>query len=340
MYKLTLLFSLFAYSQLASAQPDITQLLAINNSIVTVSVELPNGRTGTGSGVVINGNYVATDCHVLVNALGVSIAKFGVAYQPASLKADWKHDLCLLKFDQLPFKSVPMRDSADLKYEEEVFTVSYPYRSQVPQPSFGSIKAIYPLDDSVIIRSDAQFALGSSGGAMFDEDFNLIGITTFKSPGRSGYFYSLPVEWVKRLFDAPDLVKLNSDVVPFWGLPEEQRPFFMRVVIPFQQEKWDELNRIAQLWSAQDANSADAWYYRGMAEYGLKHAQEAKQYLSKAIMLNQRLLEAQVQLAMMAINEGNKLEAEKRRDLVKVLDTDEAVSLTHNIASMHDPVTQ
>ena len=326
------------------AQPSIAELLELNNSIMSVSVELAGGDTGTGSGVVINNNYVATDCHVLVNAKGVSIAKFGVAYQPVALKADWKHDLCLLKFESLPFKSVPMRDSATLQYEEEVFTVSHPYHSQVPQPSYGNIKAIYPLDDSVIVRSSAQFAMGSSGGAMFDQHFNLIGITTFKSPGRQGYFYSLPVEWIKRLFDSPDLIKLNSDEVPFWGLPEAQRPFFMQIVGPFQQQQWGELNRVAQAWAIKEPKNADAWYYLGEAAIGLnaassnanglKSTELAKEYLSKAILINQRHLAAQVALANIAINEGNKIEAEKLRDTVNTLDTDEAESLTAKIAKM------
>lgn len=339
MMKLTMSLLLAANTSVVLAQPSIAELIELNNSIMSVSVELAGGDTGTGSGVVINNNYVATDCHVLVNAKGVSIAKFGVAYQPVALKADWKHDLCLLKFDSLPFKSVPMRDSASLQYEEEVFTVSHPYHSQVPQPSYGNIKAIYPLDDSVIVRSSAQFAMGSSGGAMFDQHFNLVGITTFKSPGRQGYFYSLPVEWIKRLFDAPDLIKLNSAEVPFWGLPESHRPFFMQIVGPFQQQQWGELNRIAQAWIAKEPKNADAWYYLAEAALGLKNTglnnnSVAKQYLTKAIALNQRHLAAQVELANIAINEGNKLEAEKLRDTVNSLDTDEAESLTTQIAKM------
>lgn len=334
MMKLIMSFVLLANVSAVLAQPTIAELLELNNSIMSVSVELPGGDTGTGSGVVINDHYVATDCHVLVNAKGVSIAKFGVAYQPVALKADWKHDLCLLKFDQLPFKSVPMRDSATLQYEEEVFTVSHPYHSQVPQPSYGNIKAIYPLDDSVIVRSSAQFAMGSSGGAMFDQHFNLIGITTFKSPGRQGYFYSLPVEWIKRLFDAPDLIKLNSVEVPFWALPEAQRPFFMQIVGPFQQEQWDELNRIAQAWIVKEPNNSDALYYLGEAAAGLKNSPLAKQYFAKAISSNPRHLAAQVELANIAINEGNKIEAEKLRDTVNNLDTDEAESLSIQIAKM------
>jgi len=192
---------------------------------VHVSVDLGNGNTGTGTGVVVSEQYVATNCHILANAYGANIAKYGDGYPPIAMKADWKHDLCLLKFEKLPFKPVPMRDSATLLNEEEVFTVGYPSGNSVPQPSYGTIKATYPLDNSLIIRSNAAFALGSSGGAMFDQQFNLIGITSFKNPGPNSFFYSMPVEWIKQLFDAPDLISLKTNEQPFWALPNAQHPF-------------------------------------------------------------------------------------------------------------------
>lgn len=335
MHKFSALLLLLTLPVAASAQPEMEQLLDLSNSIVHVTVDLPSGDTGSGSGVVVSNQYVATDCHVLANANGVNIAKYGDGYQPIALKADWKHDLCLLKFDKLPFKPVSMRDSATLKSEEEVFSISYPNNSLAPQPSYGNVKAIYPFDGSVIVRSSAAFALGSSGGALFDQDFNLIGITTFKSPGRNGNFYSLPVEWIKRLMDGPELLKLNTDEQPFWSLPEDQRPFFMRVVLPYQYEKWDELKQIAGLWAKQEPDSPDAWYYLGDAEFEMKQTAEAVQNLTKATTLNPRHLEAQVKLAMMAIDAGNKAQAEKIRDVVKALDADEAALLTKSIEAMH-----
>jgi len=160
----------------------------LNNSIVIVNVDLPNGVSGTGTGVVVSKEYVVTDCHVIANTLGANISKYDDTYKPIAFKADWKHDLCLLKFEELPFKPVPIRDSKTLQYEEDIFSVSYPNGSNVPQPSYGSVKGIHNLDNGVIIRSDAAFSLGSSGGGLFDEKYNLIGITTFKSPGPQGFF--------------------------------------------------------------------------------------------------------------------------------------------------------
>lgn len=330
-----IVFLLFLFN-IASvfAQPTQEQIFELNASIVQVIVETHDGRTGFGSGVVVNNNYVATDCHVLANAHGVSIAKVHQSYTPIALKADWKHDLCLLKFDELPFKSIPMVDSKSLQYEQEVFSISYPNNLQVPQTSYGNIKAIYPFDDSVIIRTSAAFALGSSGGALFDQNFNLIGITTFKSPGRNGYFYSLPVEWIRKLFDAPDTTKLTSTEGPFWSWPEENRPFFMQVVIPYQKHQWKELEQIAKAWCMKEGASADAWYYLGVAEYHLKNTQQASVHLGKAASLNPRHLGALVQLAEIAAEEGNKLEAQRISLVVNALDTDEGSSLLERINKM------
>lgn len=332
------LFFLLAFPLSALAQPNMAQLLALNLSMVQVSVELPNGSTGTGSGVVVDEYHVATNCHVLADARGVSVAKYGAGHQPVALKADWKHDLCLLKFSKLPFPVVMLRDSASLQYEQEVFVISYPNDTNVPQPSYGSIKALYPYDGSVIVRSDAAFSLGSSGGALFDQDSRLIGITTFKSPGRNAYYYSLPVEWIRQLIVSPDMLDLTSDEAPFWSLPDAERPFFMRIVLPYQNGAWDDLKRIAAEWVKEEPANADAAYYLGRAQYELKQPREAELYLAQAVTLNPRHLEAQVALARLAIDEGRFRLAASIRDQVRNLSVEEAEALDRRIEKMASTV--
>ena len=333
--KKTILFAVLFASPLSSfSQPNIADLLRLNESIVHVSVDLGNGNTGAGTGVVVSNEYVATNCHVLANAHGANIAKYGDGYQPIAMKADWKHDLCLLKFDKLPFKPVPMRDSSTLLYEEEIFTVGYPSGNSVPQPSYGSIKATYPLDDNLIIRSNAAFALGSSGGAMFDQHFNLIGITSFKNPGPNSFFYSMPVEWIKRLFDTPDLMSLKTSEQPFWALPNNQHPYFMQVVVPYQNQEWPELKRIADLWTTEQPHLADAWYFLGIAEFESHQIAEAKQHLNKCMALNIRHLDAMLTLSKIALMERNSSDLEQIIRLIKPLDEAEAEQLSMKVSAL------
>lgn len=301
-HRIVLLLVFFVYAPNLLARPTFAETLALSHSVVMITTELPNGQSGRGSGVVVSKEYVATNCHVIANAEGANVAKFRKGYRPKAIKADWKRDLCLLKFDDLPFKPVKLRDSATLQYEEPVFSLSFPSGQNVPQPSYGNVKATYPYEDSLIIRSSAPFHLGSSGGALFDEQFNLIGISTFKSPGK-GYYYHLPVEWIKALMDAPETHSLASNVIPFWALPLVERPAFMRVVIPYKNENWDALKTISRQWTKDEPESADAFYFLGVAEEGSGNLAEAKIQLSKAVALNPRELDAMVALSRIAYDE-------------------------------------
>jgi hypothetical protein len=204
----------------------------------------------------------------------------------------------------------------------------------VPQPSFGSIKATYALDGTNIIRTNAAFGLGSSGGALFDQDFNLIGITTFKSPGPQGFFYSVPVEWIKALFDSPDLISLDTHEIPFWALPLEQRPYFMQVVIPYQNHEWSQLKAIASAWTESEPKSADSWYFLGLAEAGRQDVVLAKQHFNQAQMLNARHLDALVALSKIAYSESDLKTLEKFEARINQLNEEQGHIVRDEIVSL------
>ena len=332
--KKLLLITLLINSSSLFAQPNIGELLKLHESIVQISVELENGNVGTGTGVVISNEYVVTNCHVLANGKGANVAKYGDGYKPIALKADWKHDLCALKFDGIPFKPVPMRDSASLELEEDVFSIGYPNGNNVPQPSYGSIKAKYPHDGSLIIRSDAAFALGSSGGALFDQKFNLIGITSFKSPGPQGFFYSLPVEWIKQLINSKELLTLNTDESPFWALPHQQQPYFMQVVIPYQNHDWQNLHTIAKAWASSQPNTADAWFFLGVADYELDRLSIAKTELQKALNLNPKNLDVLIKQSQIALKEVDLDRLDKINASIAAIDTYAAEELSKKITML------
>jgi len=287
------------------AQPNIEQQLRLHDSLVQVSVELENGISGTGTGVVVDKEFVATNCHVIANGKGVSVNKYGDAFKPIAIRADWKHDLCLLRFEGLPFKPVVMRESADLLYEEQVFAIGYPNGFNVPQPSFGTVKALYALDNSFIIRSNAAISLGSSGGGLFDQQSRLVGITTFKSPGPQGFYYSVPVEWIQQLLKSNDIDSLNTTEIPFWAKKLEDRPYFMQVVIPYQNREWENLKQLSQSWLNQ-SNSLDAMYFLALAEINLSQKSQAKQHLQNIVQSNHRHLDAIHLLTDIAVEDKDK----------------------------------
>jgi len=318
-------------SQYSHSYPAQAELFGLSESMAQVFVTFKGGVTGSGSGIVIKENHVATNCHIFADSDGVNVVKFFKTYTPISVYADWENDLCILKFDNLPLPSVNLRPSKDLSYEEKVFSLTFPNDNPMPLPSYGKIKALYPFQKSNIIRTSAGFTVGSSGGALFDLSFNLVGITTFKSPGRrEGYYYCLPTEWIKELLETKEQINLKSNAAPFWSLPEDQKPFFMRVVLPMQNEDWPLMLKITKSWTQADKENADAWYYLGFAQRKMMNLDFAKLFLKQALKLNNMHLDSLTELIEISIEQKNKIEFNKVVNLISKIDESLATSYIDN----------
>ena len=318
-------------SQYSHSYPAQAELFGLSESMAQVFVTFKGGVTGSGSGIVIKKNHVATNCHIFADSDGVNVVKFFKTYTPISVYADWENDLCILKFDNLPLPSVNLRPSKDLSYEEKVFSLTFPNDNPMPLPSYGKIKALYPFQKSNIIRSSAGFTVGSSGGALFDLDYNLVGITTFKSPGRrENYYYCLPADWIKGLIKTKERTDLKSNAAPFWSLPENEKPFFMRVVLPMQNEDWPLMLKIAKLWTQADGENADAWYYLGFAQRKMSNLDFSKLFLEQAIKLNNMHLDSLIELTKISIEQNDSLEFNKIMNLMLKIDEDLAKSYIQN----------
>lgn len=296
---LALLF--FFISHIASATPSDEVTFAVSPSIVKVHVIDAKGNHGVGSGIVVADNQVATNCHVVANAQGVQIGKLGEAFSPVSMKADWRHDLCILQFQFLEVKPVTLGDTKKLTYEQSVFSKSFGGNAVKPIISFGQIKALYSLDNENIIQSSAGFAMGASGGGLFDDEGRLIGLTTFKSPGRHAYYYSIPVEWIKNLMRQGKDMQLTAQTEqPFWDAPFEKRPYFMQAYDAARESQWDRLKEIANIWLKNEPQSNEALFTDAIARFELKDYEAAKKELNDVVKKNPRHAQAQLYLLKLA----------------------------------------
>ena len=296
---LTFIFILF--SQIVFATPSDEVTFLVSPSVVKVHVIDAKGNHGVGSGIVVADSQVATNCHVIANAQGVQIGKLGEAFSPTSMKADWRHDLCILQFKFLDVKPIILGDTKKLTYEQSVFSKSFGGNAVKPIISFGQIKALYTLDNENIIQSSAGFAMGASGGGLFDDEGRLIGLTTFKSPGRYAYYYSIPVEWVKHLLRHGKDIQLTAQTeLPFWDAPFEKRPYFMQAYDAAREAKWDRLKEIAALWLKNEPQSTEALFTDAIARFELKDYELAKKVLSDVVKKNPRHAQAQLYLLKLA----------------------------------------
>ncbi len=331
MRKIFVIFFLLLIGQIAYALPSDGLAYQLKSTVVKVRVLLPNGAYGVGSGVAVAKDQVVTNCHVIAKALAVNVIKFGESYRASSVKADWHHDLCILRFDGLSTDVAQLGASKTLQYEQPVFTISFPNNSPKPLTTYGAVKALYPMDDSVIIRSTNDFRLGASGGAVFSDDGKLVGIITLKSPGRNALYYNMPVEWVQSLLDKPELnIPANSEA-PFWDAPEEKRPYFMRVIQPYQTENWPLLKKLAHEWITLEPQTSEALYYLAVAEYKLNETDQSFAHFSQVYAQNSHHSNALLYLGLIAAEAGNKDEAIKTASLLNTLDKEAAQQLNDKL---------
>ena len=318
-FKIIVALCLLSGSLQAATLPEPTEelLYALKQSMVKVGVTTKSGGHGFGTGIAISQDHVVTNCHVVNNANGISITKWGTEYPVDALQADWKHDLCVLKVQYADLKPVKLGDSSKLQYEQPIISISMPTDSPAPYVVLSNIKALYPLDNISVIRSQAAFSIGASGSPIFDYEGNLIGVSTFKSPGKKAYFYNMPVNLVKAVMQTP-MVKLNAEHdLPFWDAPDEARPFFMQIVLPYQNNLWQDVERIANNWIKEEPNHAEAWYYLGQAMQYLGNKEASIKNYEKALSLHPNHPATLQAVALLAKKEGNLAQSDKLRLTLK-----------------------
>lgn len=321
-------FSLSAtYAQSSLAFPVDAFVDTISQHVVKVQVSLKSGAYGMGSGVVVGQDQVVTNCHVVANAQSVSVYAHGENYPATALKADWHHDVCILKVAALDLPIARIASSQTLQYEQVVYTAGFANNSPRANSTSGVIKGLYPMDDSVIIRASNAFRMGDSGGGLFDESGNLVGIVTVKSPGRDAFYYFMPVEWVQALMAQSEQSVVGDSQPPFWAEASDQWPFFMRIVQPLKTENWQDLMAIASDWAAQEPNTVEAKFYQAVAEFSLNSPMQAEAHFMQVLAENQQHSSALYYLGLIADNNGKRTEALNMVAMLTVLDATTAERL-------------
>lgn len=329
MKKIFLQIALISLAMDAFAAPPTELTFALKSSITKINSVNASGGRSTGTGIVVAENKVATNCHVLADSVGMNIGAMGETYQPTGLQADWKHDVCIMSFMYLPLKAATLGDSEHLQYEQEVFSIGFPGGPPKPLTTWGTIKALYPFEDSVVIRTSASFQMGASGSPLFDAKGNVVGISTFKSPGRNAFFYNIPVKWVKAALNLPVLEFSRDSQPAFWDVPLEQKPYWMQIVLPFQNERWDEVASISKQWLSIAPNDIEALFYDAAVKEQSGRLDEAKRIFQGIIKVNPSHAASIASLANIAKKQGKSADFEAYKGLLAKLnfDNDEVEAL-------------
>lgn len=303
---------------------DRTKLLKSFFSIVMIKGYTTDGSMAYGSGVVVGKNKVITNCHIFRKTPEPFISRGEDTYRITQVQADRYHDMCLVATDVTPFEPSEIGTVTTMKKGEEIIGMGHSSGNPSPVNANGILKSIYPFNNSYIIRSTARFTMGASGSGLFDGQGRLIGINTFKSPGRNAYFYALPIEWMASVEQQPVETKFPIEGKTFWEEDDANKPFFMQVAEPELQEDWTKLLSISQNWVKKEPNNTEAWYELGVAQEHNNLKVDAEKSYRRSLTLNKDNIDAMFRIGVLAAEQGNTNEVQAMKVAISNIDTDTA----------------
>lgn len=316
----------------SSAQAyDRVKLLKSFFSIVMIKGYTSDGSMAYGSGVVVGKNKVVTNCHIFRKTPEPFMSRGEDTYRITKVQADRYHDICLIGTEDTPFEPSEIGSATTMKKGAEIIGMGHSSGNPSPVNANGVLKSIYPFDNGYIIRSTARFTMGASGSGLFDGEGRLIGINTFKSPGRNAYFYALPIEWLALVEKQPIETKFPIDGKTFWEEDDANKPFFMQIAQPELQEDWSKLLVVSQKWIKAEPKNTEAWYELGVAQENTKQKPDAEKSYRKALELSKDNVDAMFRLGLLAAEQGNIKEVQAMKLAISSINTDTAEEFTQAI---------
>ena len=287
----------------AVGAPDAAATIALAASVLRVEAPRPGGGYALGSAVTVGRETVVTNCHVTRDARVVNIVRGGVRWTASAQASDLDHDLCLLRVPGLQSPAVEVGRAADLHLGQPVTALGYTGGLGL-QNSAGEVVELHRYDGSRVIQSSNWFSSGASGGGLFDDQGQLVGVLTFRLRGGEAHYFAAPAEWVRQLVDAAehgryrDVMPLSSEPAPYWQTA--MQPRFLRAAQLQQSDRWSELAAMAAEWSRADPDDSEPWFLLGSALQRLGRTPEARRALECSLALEPARSAARVTLAGLA----------------------------------------
>lgn len=168
---------------------------------------------GTGSGVVVlPQGYIVTAAHVVEDAEAIEVQwKDGFKSEATIVTLSRSEDLALLKVAAMPDKAVVAKvgDSRLLKPGQRLFAIGAPYGLE-HSVSAGVVSALREnvqrgLSPRNLVQTDVAINQGNSGGPLFNEAGEVVGIASFmlsSTGGSVGLNFAVPSATLRaRLFE-------------------------------------------------------------------------------------------------------------------------------------------
>ncbi len=135
----------------------------------------------SGSAVAVSQHFLLTNCHVVNDRPVIRLVRGEDSISATLVAGDIKADRCILKSESDTLTPISgIRSYQDIAVGERVFAIGAPVRLDRTLTE-GIVSGLRNFDGRNLVQTDAPISPGNSGGGLFDESGNLIGITTLGS---------------------------------------------------------------------------------------------------------------------------------------------------------------
>lgn len=268
--------------------------------VLKIDVVRSDGKKESGSGVLVDPNRLLTNCHVLRGAQQIRVSRGSESWVATADVGDTYRDLCLLRLPRNSGKPAAIAEPGSTRVGQRVYAVGYPGGTLTA--THGTIKGLFTCacDGGKVIQTSAGFEPGASGGGLFNENGELVGILTFKSHSGGIFHFAIPITWLKQLRTLP--ASPLPDQAPFWEHPSRSSGYFLVACDLSAKKKWHALAQLCLEWVREDPLNPQAWMASGQANLGLKRRRAASEDFRKVLELDPTHAEALVELQQLELD--------------------------------------
>jgi serine protease Do len=195
----------------ASGRPPVQSPADITAHAMPAIVSVRAGDSmGTGFVVRADG-WIATNFHVVRGATAISVVFSDHKEFPVVeiMNANRLHDLVILRIDAKGLPVLPVGNSDAVRPGDSVLAIGHPLGLE-DTVSNGLISAVRHVHNNLdVLQVSAPIAPGSSGGPLFNDRGEVIGVATAFMKSGQNLNFGLPSKYVKELVDNPHPISMS-----------------------------------------------------------------------------------------------------------------------------------
>jgi len=256
-----LVASLFSSVSRVEAKTAVEVFKQASKSVVVIKTYDEKGKLMiSGSGIVLDKEGdVVTNYHVIERAAKLIVIYDKKAYLASPKYIDRIRDVCSVSVHGLNAIPVLLGKTSKIEIGSTVYAIGYPMSVGMTF-SDGMVSSLRETTGGYYIQFTAPISSGSSGGGLFDEHAQLIGIPTYFIAQGQLLNFALPVEWV---VDLPNRHSVKSND---FHKPDHIDDEYLRQAVALEEkEDWVAQIQLCERWTKAFPKVIRAWELLGLA---------------------------------------------------------------------------